>query len=350
MAWFRRKKEEKEVADGSVHRERITLPHRDRVLITVFGIGALLVIALVLSVLNARAVTPLQGCGRILLSVQRDACYVQLANSTDNASVCSLVGTEQQRSACAVGVAMKENNVSACYEAGMTQADAASCAAETAQSSGSFSACLELNNDTYKSSCIYDLEQKYSFADVSYCNDIPNSTESSYCQNTYYYNKALNSLNATYCSMLPNTPSGTPLYVLMQVQAMNASSTGSLSYLEANPLATLNATDSAMCYYQLAARTGNPQLCVYTSGALNSLCLSESRAQISANYTNMTITPASVASSCRLAGLNGTLLDMCENYLFLSVATSRHNETYCSYITNASIEATCASAATNSST
>ncbi len=350
MAWFRRKAEEKEAPGNAVRRERMVLSHRDRVLITLIGIGVLLVAALVLSVLDALAVTPLQGCGRILLPAQRNACYAQLANSTENATICGLVGIEQQRSTCALGLAEREGNASACYAAGMTQADAALCATDAAQYSGSFSECLALGNSTYKSTCIYDLEQEHGFDNVSYCSDIPNSTEIAYCQDTYYYNRALDTLNATYCSMLPDSSNGTPLYVLMQVQAANSSSVDSLSYLEANPLATLNSTDLAMCYYQIAARTGNQQLCAHTSGTLNDLCLSESGAQKSTNYTNTTITPASVAESCGSAGLSGTLLNACENYLFLSAAASHHNETYCSYITNASIKTTCISYATNSST
>ena len=324
-------------------RDEVMLSKKDRMKM-VFILAAILVAAAtVLSVFSSANVTPLQHCKGILLSQLREACYVQLAGATGNASICSYAGQEQAREQCSLAIAVRSNDIAACSVAGLTQQDANACEVNASLAANSVSDCLQINSTQSSSECIYSLGLSYGFSNVTYCGHITNTTESANCRNIHNYRTAVSGLDAAYCAALPSGINGTPLYLLTE----NATTGISQFSAQSAPLEFQNVTDAAACYYEIASLSDNASLCTYTAGTLNTLCTART-SSAQQNSTLAAVTPASAYVACSAGGLTGSLLTSCENYLFLGVAASRHNATYCGYINNATIKSQCALSAGNS--
>ena len=336
-------------ADGILEQKpHMVLSHSDRMKLAAIATIALVVLAAALTLAVHRGATALQRCRNIILSTPRDTCLMQLANFTANTSVCSYIASSQARDSCVGAVALRSENASECYTGGASAQESVSCTSEVALAANDIADCSLIDNATAMSNCIYSLAGKNGFDNLTYCNAMPDKTQSAYCGSIYYYRTAMSTLNSTYCTMLPdNTSNSTPLYLLLG--NFSNSSAGLSGYGGLGALSKFNVTDQEICYYNLAVKTMNQSLCAETSGMINTLCSDLSSAANLASLNSSPITPATALASCSIAGLTGSLLNDCVNYVFVGAAATRHNETYCGYINNATIKAQCISGATNSS-
>ncbi len=346
--FMRKNKPPEDEENAKTQRVAMSLTKQDRMKLTVLAVGIFVVLALAISLVTGARSTPLQHCRNILLSAQRYQCFAQLANTTYNVSVCGYIGQQASESSCVVGVAMRSGNVSTCYFNGTNSTGAEECATTVALATNNVSDCQTISDAGYSSSCAYALGEKNGFDSLAYCSAISNASKSADCKNIYYYRMALSKLNSTYCGLLPSSKNGTPIDALVA----NYSGNGAYnltSLAGSATLATFNVTDQGLCYYKIAVAAANQSLCYHLNGTLNTLCRDFSSPENLASLSNSTVTPLTVAAACAATGLTGGLLNDCENYMFVSVATSRHSVAYCSYINNATIKSQCIAYATNSS-
>jgi hypothetical protein len=294
-------------------------------------IGVLVLIIVGLAVISSFYIDLHKGCSGVLYATQRNNCFERYAVSTGNTSMCYEITGTQMQNLCLEDVAVSTRNASICNSIN-NQSTLYSCASNLSISTGNESVCNSLNAQQYKSECLYSFASLRKFASASYCNGISNHTLNGYCSNASTYTLAMSTGNASYCSnMSSNVSTGMPATELLSIYASNSSAT---NYALDNIL--LNASDSEICYYSLAIKYDNPSLCAYIPGTISAACA------IQANSTSVQrakLSVNAVISNCTAAGVYGGELttDSC----YVGFAVLYHNATYCSPITNSSVQKNC---------
>ncbi|MEM0201686.1 MAG: hypothetical protein QXR73_00720 [Candidatus Micrarchaeaceae archaeon] len=296
-------------------------------------IGILVAIILVAAVVAAIYVDSPKSCSGVVFSVQRNDCFASAAVATGNSTMCYGISSQQLQESCLENVAYATKNVSLC--ASIKNAEIAyACDSNLSITTGNETVCTDMQNSSLKSECLYSFAKSRNFSDVSYCSGISNSTLYGYCTGSSSYVHAMKTGNPSYCSVMDNIPNvGVPTADLLESLPSNQS-----SKLSASSIILLNASNADVCYYSVAVAYGNISICGDIYGSIATAC---------EYYVNSTIMPkrilnlSTVISKCNEAGIYGG--SATTNACFIGFAVSYDNVSYCSPITNASIESTCVS-------
>jgi hypothetical protein len=184
------------------------------------------------------------------------------------------------------------------------------------------------------------MASKDKFANVQDCTLIENATLRSKCTYLYYYGRATESMNASYCTALPNTVN---MSLLTAIFATN----GSMLNPQQMELLLHNATPQSYCYYDLAVQIPNRSLCALASGFVNTLCNATFSSPVQGtNITNetagMNITDE-MAYCNYYAATEPLLKSECEFGILSALAISKRNVSLCAQISTAQYRYSCIS-------
>ncbi len=347
-------------------KRKMETTQRERMIILAV-ITVVLVIAGSVALIATSAGTPLSRCTRIVVSQQKSACLLELANSTMNVSVCNyLSGT--LASQCVSGIALASSNTTACSNLSSNESSYSQCIIAIGTSDGNASYCSALS-EPYISTCAYSVAEHNSFNDTVTCTMIGNASLMNDCMLKSYYNEAVSLKNATYCSYLPNSANATLVSYMSQSSTSLfgiSNATATLPYLNST-------TPQQFCYYNVALIAHNLSTCSMVSGQLNMLCTARLTSATSYNtsLTNATANsitldnvsqlcssvPSSVQSLCiyslysyiAVQSRNASVCNLISSPLYQGACyaglAQRYNDSsYCDYIQNVSIRSACATA------
>ena len=319
--------------------------------ITLIIFSALVILAAVSIIIRAVSNHGSVGsCGSILYSTQKYDCFEQLAISRSNVSICSYL-PDNQVQGCVDQIALRGAGLPACKATGNISV-ANQCIYNVSASTNHTSYCTQISNQSLMSGCIYHAATSGYLSSESYCAEIANSSESSYCSIIYKYDTAQRQRNATYCNALPGTAySGLPASTLIG----SYPKLSNLSFIEA--VAFSNLTYNQLCRYSvsyLSGSTANTSIIARPNATntanLSAICSganSTIRSSATCYFTDL-IDNASASNNPKacLAANNTNYANLC---VFL-VAYKYHNSTDCGYATDNSIRSICISNTTSSNT
>ncbi len=312
---------------------KIEMTQRERLIILAVIAIALVIIAVVVLV-AASAGTPLSRCSRIIVSQQRSACLLGLANATGNVSICSYLHGSQSEE-CVSGIALASGNPSLCSSLSYNGSFYAQCVISTGMSSHTASYCLSLS-EPYLSSCVYTIAEASNFSSVSECGYITNSSLRGECDAKSYYEEALKSRNASYCADLPSALNSTLVSYMAGASARvigvsNASAT--LPYLNAT-------TPMQYCYYNVALLGRNSAICSLAGSKLSAQC--NATLSTSSSYTtgaSNAITLQNVTALCSDAP--ASVQSLCSDSLYSYIAVKQRNVSVCGLISSGIYQSAC---------
>lgn len=324
-------------------------------------ITVVLIIAAGVALVATSAGTQLGRCTRIVVSQQRYSCLLELANSTANASVCGYLSGAQAEQ-CISGVALVSGNASTCSSVVSNATSYAQCITSVGTAKHDASYCSVLD-EPYLSACAYGIAESGNFSDRGACGLIGNLSLRNDCMSKSYYNEAVLSKDAAYCTYLPSVLNTSLVLYMSQSSAQLfgiSNATATLPYLNAT-------TPQEYCYYNLALLGRNESLCGAVTGQLNTLCRAPFTNTTSYNTSAANvITLQNVSTLC--SGAPEGTQSLCESALYVYIAVENRNvsicgtlsslpyqdacytglaskyndSSYCSYIQNGSAAATCA--------
>ena len=296
-------------------------------------IGILVAIIIIIAAAAAIYVDSPKGCSSVVFSTQRNICFATEAAATGNSTMCYSISPKQLQEPCLENVAYATKNASICNSiSNSTVAD--SCIGNLSITTGNESLCASMQNSSSKSECLYSFAKSKNFSDVSYCSGISNSAMYGDCAASNTYVLAMKTGNPSYCSEMDHAsgtgvPTSDLLGLLPQAQSSKLSSSG---------IILLNASNSDVCYYSVAVAFDNLSTCGNLQGLISASC----------KYYVNSITAAkqilnlsAVISKCDEAGIYGG--SATTNACLIGFALSYENATYCSPITNSSVQSTCVS-------
>ncbi len=335
---------------------------------------ALMVIALAIVAL-ALYLIPKSGstnCSSILIGQSKDNCILALATTTNNATLCSSLPSQSAQQ-CYVQIAQATGRYQLCGNvSAYSQAQGDDCYMYFANKTNNVHICSYVSAPS-NYQCL--LKVAIDTQDASYCSAIYNGTQFTICNDSIGFDKKLELANASYCSALNGTYSGTEVLGLLgSVKGGSGASIGSIGtgslYFSAYPNFTYSKSD--ICYYFLSQlgkssycndinSTIVKDLCIYSAG--QSFNSTASANVTKANATNSSSYYASLLSQCSLAGnftptcTNSVLLSealqtrntticsqlgsLVSTECFDGLASKYQNQTYCSYISNSSQRYSC---------
>ncbi len=264
-----------------------------------------------------------------------DICYSAIAENTSNAALCAKVNSTSTAARCYYYIASATNNINLCST--LTGSMKLDCVDQIAISANLAADCLQLANGSGRASCIGGV----------YINKAVSTLNQTYCNNIYSNNDTNVTLNALRILDLTNNTN----YINM---------TQNLGYLTFSNI-SIGTKDT--CYMALAYSTLSSKYCSYVSPALNSTCAYVSRhynsvksnATSGTNYTalmnqcmqqssqavcNSTINYL-IASSAKNISTCKTLSGNFAYQCYYTLAQTHNSSSYCSYITNKTINTDC---------
>ncbi len=312
---------------------KVETTQRERLIILAVITVALVIIAGVVLV-AASTGTPLSRCNRIIVSQQRSACLLGLANATGNVSVCSYLHGSQSEE-CVSGIALASGNPGLCSSLSYNESLYGQCVISTGMSSHTVSYCLSLS-EPYLSSCVYTIAEAGNFSNISECNYISNASLKGQCSAKSYYEEVLKSRDASYCAYLPSTlnstlvsyMAGTSVSVLGESNASAA-----LPYLNAT-------TPMQYCYYNVALLNRNSSMCSMAGSKLSAQC--SASLSTGSNYTvgaSNVITLQNVTSLC--AAAPASVQSLCADSLYTYIAVKQRNASVCDLISSGVYQYAC---------
>ena len=363
VSFFRRGDSGDEAAKGSAEQERMFSEHDVRVICVVATV-ALVLLALLVLVFGGSG-SAFERCRGILIRGQRDMCLQALASGTSNATMCGMITAQEQRYSCLVGVAEAENSISLCNEVNSTSAFYSQCVLNVSMNTGNESYCQLLDRSN-QSSCTFSLARAGMFSSMALCNSISNQSMEKECDYMYYYGGAVRSGSSSDCAYLPNETNYTVMSLMLSGNFTNYTDEVPALY------AAMNTSPRNYCYYDLSMRTDNSTGCLQVSGMLGTACSAifahPTNETAAANMTNATALCALATSQYSGFG------DLCIGTTLTSEAISTMNvskcldipsisyeyscitsyavkytdSSYCSYISNSTVEQQCYMSVTNS--
>ena len=305
------------------------IPERYRI----FALAAIVLALLIIAAIAANSEH--KGCGSIIFSTQRNACYENYAVSEGNASICTHINAIPVRSQCIQSVASDTGNAHACLTLNASSG-IATCISSAALTAKNESYCSLIKNATASSNCMYGYAKAMNYSSQAYCTGIQNATERTVCMSSSYYLKAMATGNPSYCSYLNGTVGGgVPVADLLSLNR-NLS-----SYYD---FEALSMSDSDICYYELATTYRDAALCALLPGNYSVDCAYVASQNIAA--LNVTENASVINSSCNYVKSYGlTIYYSC----YYGFAVRYKNATLCDQIQNSSFKSQCISAASNSS-
>ncbi len=315
------------------------VPERERRTLIIAGTFLLVAVSIILlAVSSIRPSSGISGCTSIILQAQRNGCLSNLANKTGNYSACLLIRPSGYSYQCISDVAKKSGDINTCSEISGNISYYTSCVEQISYAQSNPQYCKLLTSDN-ESECAYSIAESEMFGNLSYCNEIMNSSLGMRCTSMHYYNIAVDSKNPSYCSMLPNAiENGTLSEMLSEDNPNVASDAQLLAY------SYLNITPSGLCYYELASVLSNQSICGDVTGPLSQICYEQSNASIStglanANTINYTIYNGNVSALC--AGAPSYATSLCQYSLITERAIEARNAISCYAISNAGYQYSC---------
>ncbi len=248
-------------------------------------------------------------------------CYGYFVNSTLNYTLCNYVGA-QNINACFAGVAAKTGNPGICGYVNKESA-AAACATEVKiisyAGSGNFAGCESLRG--YVNQSVFDYVAGYSDAGQGYANNLyvalsylfMNSSARFYGNDTCMAISAAYSSNSGYCGHIANPELGSICNAYIQPSAQqNQTAIRPANY------SSQNATSLLRSYLSSCENLTSPN---------KTACMSIILATVAVDTRN--------ASIC--SGLSMNLSSEC----YSAIASTYNNATYCGYISNKSVQYSC---------
>lgn len=293
---------------------------REKKLLLAGSVAALVILAIVVLAAESFNSSALQSCTGILFRQQKYDCIYNLANSTGNYSMCSLLPQGILSNACIGNIAENSQNVTICDSISGRGVVYANCIVNISNSTNDISYCNKLQGGNV-SACAFGVARKNAFANLSDCDAIPNSSQRAVCSYIYYYDIAQASGTQRYCTALPNETNGTLLTVLASKDYLDANVLATYDYLS---FSALNVTLQQYCNYGVAVSSRNKTLCSY-SGILSQPCYSY------INISNSTIT-LNASSLC--ASVPSYAADICTYAVFTDEALAQKNISSCMIINN----------------
>ncbi|EET90476.1 MAG: hypothetical protein LVQ97_02915 [Candidatus Micrarchaeales archaeon] len=330
MFGIRRKRVQEDAAASEKAGRLDALSHEERfILMSIVTVGLMLAAIYVLLLSNPYNTSTLKGCDGFAANSTRYQCITNLAEQTGNLSMCSALPS-QLGGSCISYIAYSTGNYSICK--GITDPQQEQdCIYRFVGTYNTSLICSALSNATLGSNCYYLYASRSNFDNLTECSSIPESGLRLNCTDIYYFNKASDTLNASYCNALPNSGKETPLYLFLN----DSAALSNTSSININPFAysLYNITDRSYCYYSLEKKTNNTALCAYVQGDLAYDCAVNS--SINLYGMNLSRAEAICASAPSYVGSD------CVDGLLISAAVKYHNTTYCGYITNSSMKSLC---------
>ena len=333
-----------------------------------FTIGkakALIVITLILMALAALSAfflprgSQLERCRDILSLQSRYECLSNLANSTSNSSICSLI-PQQYSGACYSGIAEATLNASICTNAA---GYASECIGYVANATKSYAACNLLGVDGSQG-CI----AKVAIAsdNITACRSIDNASVESACASIINLKLAKATLDPSYCANVSETENQS-MESTMLSQANYSSGIFGIPETYTFAAEYLGSSLRDICYYDVAYGSSNQSACGYISNstlsdlcsssinnltspaastfngtinytALNKYCMQEPAPYYQGCLNAVSISKAVVEKNISICGSQNSTF---EYNCYAAVAQAYHNTTYCSYITNATASSIC---------
>ena len=330
---------------------------RDRLRIYAAAIAVLFVLAVVANVVASNG-GGIDGCMRLIQQVSKNDCLSQIAVSTGNLSVCSMMNGTYMNT-CYYAISLNNTNTADC--AVITNASLqGKCYYAKATGTQNYSLC---NLSGAHSSCITNIS--FSQRNATLCGSLQNKTNASVCASTIYMYNAIKDYKPGACSQVSDNASystySSILYDFNRMYASNSSLNVSLSasYLAAYLQGSISAR--SICYFISAYNTKNVSVCgsienatirdycgyyanisTYHSGALNytevaSECASNSSASATCNSSVALVRALSTDN----ATICGTLGQVYSGECYFALAQKLHNPYYCGFISNTSENEIC---------
>jgi hypothetical protein len=299
--------------------------------------GALVVMAAI--ALATETVGGSGGCNMVL-SQPRFQCLNSAALRTGDYKYCMRIGPGTAESQCISSLADSTRNASMCSLLGREGSRYVQCIEAISYATANASVCGTLDPGN-QSECAYMLAQNKDFSSISQCLMIQSRQSRSLCLSEYYYSAALNTANYTYCSMLVNSSN----YTIMSALAKNQNLSSYLSF----SYAFLNLSPRDYCYLSLSNMTGSRSCSGISNQTLKAYCKPASPSNsiaISENVTTLcSSSPYGLQGICTLALYTGEALasnnvTICNtmsnssyrSYCIIQLASKYNQSTYCSYL------------------
>ncbi len=349
----------------------------------IYVVVAVVFVIIAISVLLMEDVPPgssLSRCTGIALSYYKNACLNELAYSSSNVSVCEYMVGSDAVNLCVYNVSIETKDSGAC-SAISNSSDKEACIYNIANMTNSSELCASLG-PVVGDRCLTQLAAKLKSPAV--CSYSSNAYYKSICTSSAALSSAYATANASECSLVngstyTNTVSNITVYPAAYATGYDVSANGTITSSYGSPLNYVqyltNITYSArdLCYMYVAYKRGNSSYCnSVLNTTLSNICVEETQthpnitnssivantiANYSLNYTkisnalcsNSSLTKQNCtdivlmyeAMQTKNVSICGTmpLLNSYNCYAYL--ARTYTNTSYCSYITNASINSAC---------
>lgn len=318
-------------------------PNTNHLILYAIIVGGLVIIALI-SLLLTSYWNGIGSCGSKILPESKFSCYTYYAVANNNVSICGQLNGNFAYE-CMTAVAMNHSEIPACESINSSAFESA-CISNISIASMNASACMILQ-EPYKSQCSYAIAKKENFGNLSICAEIANSSYKEICNSIYYYKKAENTRNFSYCNKLSSIPN----YTILSM--MNSSVLG----LENSEYTYFNLTPYGDCYASIAYITQNSSLCERLTGINRYICYKKFASKTN-NLTNTSNICSSVPSYAKadclyslkinesISTKNASLCLTINNSEFaytciFDIVGKYGNTTYCNYIPNSTIRSSC---------
>jgi hypothetical protein len=312
----------------------VKLNEEEKKRLLIMGAGILLALALAIAIVEgltqqSSVLLYPNHCGNSTSQQGIDTCLSSYANKTSNSTVCLYMQQGVQQSNCILGVAEATQNASVCGVLGQTSGYYPNCILTINKKLKSLALCGYLSI-AYALPCMYNISLETNFSNPNACAAIPNKTYSSECASIYYYHDALGTRNQAYCGYLQNRVNATTIYYI----TYNASQNFTASSQNLFFAGTLNVTPQSYCYFKLALSEMNTSICNSISGPFSTEC-SYYVEESSAAQKKFNLNATNVTSAC--GAYSGYAWGLCDYDYLVKKALETKSAAPCALI-NASVE------------
>ncbi len=338
------------------------------------GLRILALVVIVIAAVAALAIflvprgSQLHMCQSIPLSGNKEQCLYSLALSSNNGSVCGLLTNPSMQQTCYLTIGESSNNTALCYKAG-NESVAATCVDKIAGTTDAYSACDNLQNG-YKDACVMQIA--ISQSNATPCNSLSSLNNRTICNSVINFGYGLKKGNPAYCGNVTKSyETNIVSAIVSQVDLLNYTKAyESLNYpvLMSEFLNSPSYSARDLCYMAIGVQYGNRTSCNEISNSTMSQdCVFElSQQNATANTTqSASFNYSELYGLCTAGGTqlgssscNDTLkiaeavstknVSICaslpENFsynCYAALASNYYNESYCSYITNITVNKAC---------
>lgn len=337
------------------------LPLEERRRIKLYALVTLVLIIGAIIFASLPKGTRLQQCEGIALSSNKDSCLMVVAISTKNSSICGMMHSGIALG-CYINLAESTQNESLCAKAYLiNQTSGGECSLNVANATSDYSICNTLS-EPYRDTCLLKAATKSS--DPQLCAMISNGNSMAVCSSSIAIGRAYYTSNASDCAIVSNSLDKRLIQnVITNTSGVFSHAVGNVSTLisEFAVLPNQNVSSRDLCYTILASKLGNSSYCSNTGPQAEKLC-GVAANQTTKNYSSNNMNFTALLNNCQLTQYQSycttyVLLDeavltknvsICAGFptytswqCYESIAKNYNNATYCSYITNSTANSAC---------